>query len=98
MLDSKLAQLLDLECMGLALDCMQLGASHLGEILEAEIPRQAGVMHDLPDPYARQKFDLECLRATSDSMQLAGEVRDPEMQRHFLKRADQLTAAVLNSL
>jgi hypothetical protein len=31
-------------------------------------------------------------------MQLAGEVKDPEMQRHFLSRANQLTAALLISI
>jgi hypothetical protein len=87
-----------MECMGLALDCMQFGASDLGETLNAEILRQVGVTHDLPDPNAPQKFDLECLRAASDCMQLAGEVKDPEMQCHFLSRANQLTAALLISI
>ena len=98
MLDSKLSQLLDLECMGLASDCMQLGADRLGEALDAEISRQAGNSRVFPDANARQKFDLECLRAASDCMQLAGVVKDPELQRHFLKRAGQLTVATETSI
>jgi hypothetical protein len=99
MLDSKLSQLLDLECMELASDCMQLGSGRLGDVLESEILRQEGVSNVFPDPNARrQKFDLECLRAASDCMQLAGEVQDPELQRHFLKRAGQLTAATETSI
>jgi hypothetical protein len=93
MSDSKLSQLLDLECMGLASDCIQLGSSHLGEALQAEILEQAGVSQLFPDVNSRQKFDLECLRAAADCMQLAGEVRDPELQRYFIRRAGQLTVA-----
>jgi hypothetical protein len=93
MLDSKRSQIIDLECMDLASDCMQLGYDHLGEALEAEILEQASVSQLLPDPGARHKFDLECLRAAADCMQLVGDVKDPVLQRHFLNRARQLTAA-----
>jgi hypothetical protein len=86
-------RMFDLECMALASDCIQLGYDHLGEALEAEVQQQAGVSHVLAGTDARQKFDLECLRAAADCMQLVGEVRDPALQRHFLNRARQLTAA-----
>jgi hypothetical protein len=97
MLDSKLSQLLDSECLNLAADCMQLGSSRLGESLEQEIHRHAAVSALVPDQNTRQKFDLECLRAAADCMELAGEVHDPELQRHFLARARQLTAATEKS-
>jgi len=85
--------MLELECMSLASDCMQLGYDHLGEALGAEVREQASVSHLFRDPSARLDFDLECLRAAADCMQLVGEVRDPVLQRHFLNRARQLTAA-----
>jgi hypothetical protein len=85
-------QMLDLECMALASDCMQLGYDHLGEALDVEIQQQA-VSHEFADASTRQKFDLECLRAAADCMHLVGEVQDPVLQRHFLNRARQLTAA-----
>jgi hypothetical protein len=86
-------QMLDLECMALASDCIQLGYDHLGEALDAEIQQQAGVSHEFTNANTRQKFDLECLRAAADCMHLVGEVQDPVLQRHFLNRARQLTAA-----
>jgi hypothetical protein len=93
MFDTKRSQKLDLECMDLASDCTQLGYDHLGETLGAEIQALSGVSHLFPGPSARHKFDLECLRAAADCMHLVGEVRDPALQRHFLNRARQLTAA-----
>jgi hypothetical protein len=39
-----------------------------------------------------RKHDLECLRLASDCMQLAGEVRNPAWQRHFLRMAKVWTA------
>jgi hypothetical protein len=93
MLDSKRSQILDLECMDLASDCTQLGYDHLGEALETSILELGSVSQLFPGPSARHKFDLECLRAAADCMQLVAEVRDPKLQRHFLNRARQLTAA-----
>jgi hypothetical protein len=77
MLESMLSQLLDLNCMNLDLDCEQFGYSNLGETPEFEIQRQASVSHAISDQNARQKFDLECLRAAADCMQLVGEVGIP---------------------
>lgn len=94
---SKRTQILDLECRSLPSDCMQLGPDNLGEGPKAEVLRQEDVLAILPDATARQKSDLECLRAAADCMQLVGEVRNPELQRHFLDRASQLTAAVETS-
>jgi len=93
MLDTKRSQVPDLDCMDLASDCMQLGYDHLGEALETEIRELGGVSSLFPGPSARHQFDLECLRAAADCMQLVGEIRDPALQRHFLNRARQLTAA-----
>ena len=69
-------QMLDLERMALASDCMQLGYDHLGEALNAEIQQQAGVSHEFTNANTRQKFDLECLRA-ADCMHLVGEGPGP---------------------
>jgi hypothetical protein len=41
----------------------------------------------VPESDYLRKHALECLRLSADCMQLAGEVRSPPLQRHFLEMA-----------
>src|SRR5258705_13907052 len=44
------------------------------------------------DSEKSRNHDLECMRLASDCMQLMGNVRNPALQRHFLRMADVWTA------
>ena len=92
MLDSDHSQEFEQENMGLASGCMQIGCSDLGAALKSEIQRLAG--GSATDQEAGRKHELACLRMASDCMYLVGDILDPDLQRHFLELARQLTAAV----
>ncbi len=89
--DSDHSQELEQESMRVASGCMQIGRSDLGAVLKSEIQRLAG--GSPLDKEAVRKHELACLRMASDCMELAGDVQSPDMQRHFLELARQLTAA-----
>ena len=91
MLDSKYSQEFEQENMHLASGCMQIGRSDLGAALKSEIQRLAGGQS--ADQGLTRKHELACLRMASDCMELAGDVQSPDLQRHFLELAKQLTAA-----
>jgi hypothetical protein len=82
---------IELEIMRLTSGCMQMGLSGLGVALISEIQRLAGGRS--VDQESAGKHELACLRMAADCMQLVGDVRNPDLQRHFLKLARQLTAA-----
>jgi hypothetical protein len=90
-LDSDHSQELEPESLRLTSGCTQMGRSDLGAALKSEIRRLAGGR--MPDQEAARKHELTCLRMAADCMQLVGEVRNPDLQRHFLELAKQLTAA-----
>ncbi len=46
----------------------------------------------MQDSEKSRKHDLECMRLASDCMQLIGNVRNPALQRHFLRMANVWTA------
>ena len=91
MLDSDRSLGLDQENMRLASGCMHIGGSDLGPALKSEIRRLAG--GSSADREAGRKHALACLRMAADCMQLVGEIRTPDLQRHFLELAGLLTAA-----
>jgi hypothetical protein len=77
--------------MRLTSDCIQMGRSDLGAALKSEILRLAG--GSSTDRGAGRKHELACLRMAADCMQLVGNIRTPDLQRHFLELARLLTAA-----
>ena len=91
MLDSDHSRELELENMSLTSGCMQMGRSDLGAALKSEIRRLAG--GSSTDQETGRKHELACLRMAADCMQLVGEIRTPDLQRHFLELARLLTAA-----
>jgi len=70
---------------------MQMGHSDLGTALKSEIRRLAG--GSSTDREDGRKHELACLRLAADCMGLVGEIRTPDLQRHFLELARLLTAA-----
>jgi hypothetical protein len=46
----------------------------------------------VPDSNYSRKHVLECLRLASDCMQLAGNVRNPALQTHFVRMAREWTS------
>jgi hypothetical protein len=93
MSDSERSRRIDQKRLDLMTHCRNLGDDYLGKALVEEIGRKSGYPHISIDTDARRKFDLDCLRSAADCMQLACDVKDPRLQRHFLERARQLTAA-----
>ena len=91
MLDSDHSREFELENMRLTSGCMQMGHSSLGRALKSEILRLAG--GSSTDQEAGRKHELGCLRMAADCMQLVGDIRTPDLQRHFLELARLLTAA-----
>jgi hypothetical protein len=91
LLDSDHLQELEQENVRLASGCMQIGRGDLGAALKSEIRRLAG--GSSADREAGRKHKLACLRMAADCMQLVGEIRIPDLQRHFLEMARLLTAA-----
>ena len=91
MLDSDHSQELEQENMRLAFGCMRMSDSDLGAALKSEIRRLA--RGQSADQEFARKHEIACLRMASNCMQLASHIQDPELQRHFLKLASQLTAA-----
>ena len=91
MLDSDHSRELELEDKRLTSGCMQMGHGDLGAALNSEIRRLAGGTPT--DQEAGRKHELACLRMAADCMHLVGEVLNPDLQRHFLELARQLTAA-----
>ena len=90
MLDSDHSRELELERVRQTSGCMRMG-SDLGAALKSEIRRLAG--GSFVDQEAGRKHELACLRMAADCMQLVGEIRTPDLQRHFLELARLLTAA-----
>jgi len=90
-LDSDHSRELDVENMRLTSGCMQMGRSDLGAALKSEIQRLAG--GSPTDQKDGRKHELACLRMAADCMQLVGDIRTPDLQRHFLELARLLTAA-----
>jgi hypothetical protein len=70
---------------------MRMGRSSLGAALKSEILRLAG--GSPTDREAGRKHELACLRMAADCMQLVGDIKTPDLQRHFLELARLLTAA-----
>jgi hypothetical protein len=91
MLDPDHSRELELERVRLTSGCMRMGRSDLGAALKSEIRRLAGGSSS--DREAGRKHELACLRMATDCMQLVGDIRTPDLQRHFLELARQLTAA-----
>jgi hypothetical protein len=91
-LDSDHSLELEQENMRLASGCMQIGRGDLGTALKSEIRRLAG--GSSTDQESARKHELACLRMAADCMQLVGDIKTPDLQRHFLELARQLTAAV----
>ena len=83
---------LKLEIMRLTSGCMQMGRSDLGAALKSEIQRLAG--GPPADQESARKHELACLRMAADCMHLVGDIKTPDLQRHFLEMARLLTAAV----
>jgi hypothetical protein len=90
-LDSDHSRELELENMRLTSGCMQMGHGDLGAALKSEIRRLAG--GSSTDQKDGRKHELACLRMAADCMQLVGDIRTPDLQRHFLELARLLTAA-----
>jgi hypothetical protein len=90
-LDSDHSLELKQENMRLTSGCMQMGHGDLGAPLKSEIRRLAG--GSSADREAGRKHELACLRMAADCMQLVGDIRTPDLQRHFLELARLLTAA-----
>ena len=82
---------LDPEDIRLTSGCMQMSHSDFGAALKSEIQRLAGGQP--ADQEFARKHELACLRMAADCMQLVGEIRTPDLQRHFLDLARLLTAA-----
>jgi hypothetical protein len=82
---------LELENMRLTSGCMRMGHGDLGAALKSEIRRLAG--GSSADQESARKHELACLRRAADCMQLVGDIKTPDLQRHFLELARQLTAA-----
>ena len=91
MLDSDHSRELELENMRLTSGCMQMARGDLGAALKSEIQRLAG--GSPTDQKDGRKHELACLRMAADCMQLVGDIRTPDLQRHFLELARLLTAA-----
>jgi hypothetical protein len=91
-LDSDQSQELELEYMSLVSGCMRMGQGDLGAALKSEIQRLAG--GSSVDQEAGRKHELACLRMAADCMHLVGDIKTPDLQRHFLEMARLLTAAV----
>ena len=91
MLDSDHLRELELERVRLTSGCVQLGRSDLGAALKSEIERLAG--GPPADQESARKYELACLRMAADCMQLVGDIKTPDLQRHFLELARLLTAA-----
>ena len=91
MQDSDHSQEIEQENMRPASGCMQMGRSDLGAALKSEIQRLAGGQP--ADQESARKHELACLRMAADCMQLVGEIRTSDLQRHFLELARLLTAA-----
>ena len=91
MLDSDHSRELELENVRLTSGCMQMGRSDLGAALKSEIRRLAG--GSSTDREAGRKHELACLRMAADCMQLVGDIKTPDLQRHFLELLRLLTAA-----
>ena len=81
----------EFEDLLLASGCMQMGHGDLGTALKSEIRRLAG--GSSTDREDGRKHELACLRLAADCMGLVGEIRTPDLQRHFLELARLLTAA-----
>jgi hypothetical protein len=90
-LDSDHLQGLELEDMRLTSGCMRMGHGDLGAALKSEIQRLAGGQP--ADQESARKHELACLRMAADCMQLVGDIKTPDLQRHFLELARLLTAA-----
>ena len=82
---------LEMENMHLASGCMQMARGDLGAALNSEIQRLAGGKP--ADQESARKHELACLRMAADCMQLVGDIKTPDLQRHFLELARLLTAA-----
>ncbi len=91
MQDSDHSRELELENMRLTSGCMRMGHGDLGAALKSEIQRLAGGQR--ADRESARKHELACLRMAADCMQLVGQIRTPDLQRHFLELARLLTAA-----
>ena len=91
MLDTDHSQELELESVRLTSGCMQMARGDLGAALKSEIRRLAG--GSSTDQEAGRKHELACLRMAADCMQLVGDIKTPDLQRHFLELATLLTAA-----
>ena len=91
MLDSDHSLELEQENVRLASGCMQMARGDLGAALKSEIGRLA--CGSPTDQEAARKHELACLRMAADCMHLVGEIRTPDLQRHFLELARLLTAA-----
>jgi ribosomal protein L29 len=94
-LDSDHSRELEAENMRLTSGCMRMGRSDLGAALKSEIRKLAGGSSN--DQEAARKHELACLRMAADCMQLVGDIRTPDLQRHFLELARLLTAAAESS-
>ena len=81
---------LELDDMLLASGGM-MGFGDLGAALKSEIRKLAG--GSSTDREDGRKHELACLRMAADCMRLVGEIRTPDLQRHFLELARLLTAA-----
>lgn len=91
MLDSDDSRKLELDDMLLTSGCMQMGLGDLGAALKSEIRKL--VSGSSTDQEDGRKHELACLRMAADCMRLVGEIRTPDVQRHFLELARLLTAA-----
>ena len=91
MLDSDDSQDLELESMRLISCCTLMNISDLGAALKSEIHRLSEGRS--ADQEARRKHELACLRMAADCRLLAGSIKSPDKQRHFLELARQLTEA-----
>jgi hypothetical protein len=90
-LDLDHSQKFEQETTRLASGCMQIGRSGLGTALTSEIQRLAS--GSSVDQETGRKHELACLRMAADCMQLVGDIKTPDLQRHFLVMARLLTAA-----
>jgi len=90
-LESNHSRELELENTRLTSVCVRISHRGLGEALNSEIQRLAG--GSPTDREAAQKYELACLRMAADCMQLIGDIKNSDLQRHFLELARQLTSA-----
>ena len=91
MLDSDRSRELEVDNIRLTSGCMRMGRGDLGAALKSEIQRLNGGQP--ADQESARKHELACLRMAADCMQLVGDIRTPDLQRHFLELARLLTAA-----